>query len=198
MTTKHLISRAEFARRANRGRSTITEACRGPLARAIVRKRIDAAHPDVIAWARERGIDPDALTSQRRAARPSGAGSSPAPAATEPTTAPPAHGFGGPLTAIPDDLVIPEWASGASPAVILGALQAGLDAEIDRAKEQGQRLLQFEADLFDLDHPAVRRFLEQELDVTMTPELLAELWEEHEEHRQRRRELTDTPAAEAS
>ena len=196
-TKKHLISRAEFARRANRGRSTITEACRGPLAQAIVRKRIDAAHPHVVAWARERGIDPVALTSQRRAARP------PSAAAPVPSAAPEApeaarHGFGGPLTAVPEGTAIPEWASAASPAEIVAALQAGIDYEIDRGVEQGRRLLQFEGDLFDLDHPAVRRFLERELGETMTPELLDELWEELEDHRAARRESGNTQTPEAS
>jgi len=192
-TKKHLISRAEFARRANRGRSTITEACRGPLAQAMVQKRIDAAHPHVVAWARERGIDPVALTSQKRAARP------PSAAAPVPSAAPEAarHGFGGPLTAVPEGTAIPEWASAASPAEIVAALQAGIDSEIDRGVEQGRRLLQFEGDLFDLDHPAVRRFLEQELGETMTPELLDELWEELEAHRAARRE-GDTQTPEAS
>jgi hypothetical protein len=60
----HPLSRAEFARRAGRARSSVTEACAGPLAAACLSAgRIDAAHPDVAVWARARGIDPAVLVS---------------------------------------------------------------------------------------------------------------------------------------
>lgn len=72
----HPVRKAEFARRAGRGRSTITEACRdgGPLRGAVLdRGHIDASHPAVAAWATERGIDPEALLdtgAPQRAPRP--------------------------------------------------------------------------------------------------------------------------------
>jgi hypothetical protein len=51
------VSRAEFARIVGRGRSTITEACSGPLAAAeLPLRRIDLAHPAVVAWATARRI----------------------------------------------------------------------------------------------------------------------------------------------
>jgi hypothetical protein len=55
------LSRADFARRTGRARSTVTEACRGPLAPACDRDRIDAIHPAAAEWARQRGIDPSVL-----------------------------------------------------------------------------------------------------------------------------------------
>lgn len=60
----HPIGRAEFARRARRGRSRITEACKpgGPLERACLPDgTIDAASPAAVAWAEARGIEPASL-----------------------------------------------------------------------------------------------------------------------------------------
>lgn len=58
----HPVTRAEFARRAGKGRSTVTEACAGPLAPAsLPGGRIDARHPAVVEWATARGIDPAVL-----------------------------------------------------------------------------------------------------------------------------------------
>jgi len=60
----HPISRAEFARRAGRGRSRITEAC-GPggalEAACLDGGRLDASHPAALAWAERRGIPLPAL-----------------------------------------------------------------------------------------------------------------------------------------
>ncbi len=58
---EHLISRSAFAQHSGRTRSTITEACQGPLAPACRGNRVDAAHPAAVAWARKRGIDPEQL-----------------------------------------------------------------------------------------------------------------------------------------
>lgn len=58
----HPVSRAEFARRAGRGASSITEACVRPLrAACLPGGRIDAAHPATLAWALKRGIEPASL-----------------------------------------------------------------------------------------------------------------------------------------
>lgn len=68
---RHPLTKAEFARRAGRSRSTITEACQGPLAPACMpRGRIDAAHPAVQRWAADRGINPTALVDDLAAKRP--------------------------------------------------------------------------------------------------------------------------------
>ncbi|HTQ05327.1 MAG TPA: hypothetical protein VMI54_15800 [Polyangiaceae bacterium] len=58
---EHLISRSAFAEHSGRSRSSITEACQGPLAAAVRGNRIDAAHPAAVAWARKRKIDPEQL-----------------------------------------------------------------------------------------------------------------------------------------
>jgi len=58
------ITRAEFARRAGRGRSRITEDCRrgGLLAPAcLLGGEIDVRHPAVAAWAATRKVDPSKL-----------------------------------------------------------------------------------------------------------------------------------------
>lgn len=69
------ISRAELARRSGRSRSTITEACAGPLAAACLPGgRIDVAHPAVEAWATARGVS---LPELRAGTRCDGAPSAP-------------------------------------------------------------------------------------------------------------------------
>jgi len=71
--TQHPVTRAEFARRAGRARSRITEAC-GPdgalQAACLAGGSIDAAHPVVQAWAVARRIDPLALLEQSPAREP--------------------------------------------------------------------------------------------------------------------------------
>jgi hypothetical protein len=53
----HPVTRAEFARRCGRARSSITEACSVSLAAAcLAGGRLDAAHPEAVAWAAARGI----------------------------------------------------------------------------------------------------------------------------------------------
>jgi hypothetical protein len=62
---QHPTRRTDFARRSGRSRSTISEACAGPLAAACTPDgRIDAAHPAAVAWARERGIEPEQLLEE--------------------------------------------------------------------------------------------------------------------------------------
>jgi len=48
--SKEIISRAEFARRANVSAAAVTKACTKRLIKAVVGKRIDAAHPDAIKY----------------------------------------------------------------------------------------------------------------------------------------------------
>ena len=69
----HHLTRSEFARRAGRARSRISEACGpgGPLERAALDdRRIDAAHPAVLAWCARRDIDPSALLEPGTASPP--------------------------------------------------------------------------------------------------------------------------------
>jgi hypothetical protein len=67
----HPLTRAEFARRAARGRSRITEACEGPLKPAsLAGGFIDAAHPAVAAWCAKRKIDHAKLLAPSAAAAP--------------------------------------------------------------------------------------------------------------------------------
>lgn len=66
--TKELITRAEFARRCGVNQSMITRACLKKLKKAVAGKRIDAAHPDAVAYLKRQelahappvaeGIDP--------------------------------------------------------------------------------------------------------------------------------------------
>jgi hypothetical protein len=103
----HPLSRAEFGRRAGRARSSVTEACAGPLAAACLSGgRIDAAHPDVAVWAGARGIDPAVLVSplaapgavrtQADGAAPSNGSDAPQTPPTRARIAPPAPPINGP------------------------------------------------------------------------------------------------------
>lgn len=51
------ISRAELARLAGVSRMAITKACRGPLAGAVIGRRVDLDHESVRAYLKGRGID---------------------------------------------------------------------------------------------------------------------------------------------
>ena len=69
----HPVTRSEFARRARRGRSRITEATapRGPLERACLPGGLlDAAHPAVLTWCAKRKIDHSALLDPGAVATP--------------------------------------------------------------------------------------------------------------------------------
>ncbi len=56
------IAQIDFARRAGVDRSTISRLFQGHLRVALLAgKRCDATHPEVIAWARRRGLDPNVL-----------------------------------------------------------------------------------------------------------------------------------------
>lgn len=90
----HPVTRAEFARRAGRGRSRITEDCAGALKPACLAGGfIDAAHPAALAWCEKRKVDPAKLVAPASpAAAPARAPTKPAkPAKSKPrapTTSP--------------------------------------------------------------------------------------------------------------
>lgn len=50
MTKKNLVSRAEFSRRCGVNQSVVTRACAKKLKKAVVGKRINAVHPDAVAY----------------------------------------------------------------------------------------------------------------------------------------------------
>lgn len=55
---KQLVTRAELARRAGVSRPAATKACNGPLADAWDGKRVDLAHPTVVAYLEKQGNAP--------------------------------------------------------------------------------------------------------------------------------------------
>lgn len=158
--TPHMISRAEFARRADKTRSTITAACKGPLAAACgPRKRIDAAHPATVAWAESRGIDPVALTKYRSTTRTR----RPRKAKAEP------------------DMV--EHDGQRYPRKqVERAFALALKGEIEDMRSQGVRCVPLEVEdwafeLVNIDHPCVSEWLSEQWGRPCTAEDLDRLWE---------------------
>lgn len=156
--TPHMISRAEFARRADKTRSTITAACKGPLAAACgPRKRIDAAHPATVAWAESRGIDPVALTRYRSTAR---------------TRAPRKSKRSATVTI--DGRRYPR-------EVAEAAVLAAVAHRVEEMKAQGVRCVPLEVDegayqLVNIDHPAVAKWLSEQWGRPCTAEDIDRLW----------------------
>jgi hypothetical protein len=87
--TPHPVTRSDFARRAGRGRSRITESAApgGALERACLPGGLlDAAHPVVMAWCAKRRIDPSRLLDHPAAVS--------SPASVEELLTDAAEGFG--------------------------------------------------------------------------------------------------------
>jgi hypothetical protein len=89
------LTRTEFARRTGRAKSSVTEACAGPLRAAVLPTgALDAQHPDVAAWCAARGIDHALLLAPGAPASPHRASSvtsttAPAGSASIPPSTPP-------------------------------------------------------------------------------------------------------------